>query len=212
MAEKGRVWTHILLALITAAICGLTILWLPESNLYNQLTIAMGYLSLALIAFTLIIGPWRILRAHSIPLNINYRRDVGIWAAITGVLHVIFGLQVHMGGRILLYFFKPGADGYRPLINLFGISNYIGAIATFILGLLLVISNDVSLRYLKRTRWKPLQQLNYLLFILVTGHTFGYQLIISRARALIGLAFGLALLVIAMQGVGFFLYRQRQLQ
>jgi len=202
-----RYLTHLFQALFTAAGCYLAFLLKPNVQLVQQLTLGFGYVSLILIVFTLLIGPWRILRQRRNPVSVNLRRDVGIWAGISGVLHVLFGFQVHLKGQILLYFFKPYGEEYKPLLNLFGISNYIGAIATLILILLMSLSNDISLRWLKGGRWKFLQRFNYLLFILVVAHTLGYQVVVKREPTMMLIAIGLTLLVLAMQSLGFFSYQ-----
>lgn len=202
----GRSLTHLVLAVFTGAGCYIAFLLKPDARLIQLLALGFGYISLILIFITLLIGPWTILRQRRKPLNTNLRRDVGIWAAISGILHVVFGFQVHMKGKILLYFLKPDGEGYKPLLNLFGVSNYIGAIGTLILVLLLSLSNDFSLRWLKGRRWKFLQRFNYLLFVLALTHTLGYQIVAKRESIMMFIVIGLTILVLAIQNLGFFLY------
>ena len=206
LAKRRRFLTHLLLAFFTVAGCYIAFLLKSDARLVRQLTLGFGYVSLILLMFTLLIGPWKVLRQHRNPVSINLRRDVGIWAGISGVLHVLFGFQVHMKGQVLLYFLKPDGEVYKPLLNLFGMSNYIGAIATLILLLLLALSNDLSLRWLKRRRWKFLQRFNYLSFILVLAHTLSYQVIAKREYSIVVIVLGLTSVVFVMQSLGFFLY------
>ena len=49
-------------------------------------------MSLCLLCVTLLIGPLNLLRKRLNPVNIELRRDTGIWAGITGCLHVVFAL------------------------------------------------------------------------------------------------------------------------
>src|SRR5919199_1483700 len=65
----------------------------------QRLSIATGYVALALLALTLAVGPVRALTRRRLPLSIDLRRDVGICTAILGLAHVVLGLQVHFGGR-----------------------------------------------------------------------------------------------------------------
>ena len=178
------------------------------------LTIGLGYAALVYLALTLLIGPWQLIvqaRKRS-PVNSYLRRDIGIWTAIAGILHVFFGIQVHLIGRPWLYFLEEGASGFRVRLNLFGVSNYVGLFATLVLLLLLLISNDLALRKLKGRWWKFLQRFNYALFLLVVAHTFGYQLVAERSIFLVSSTIGLVMLVLALQTVGFYLYRTRMKQ
>jgi sulfoxide reductase heme-binding subunit YedZ len=175
----------------------------------HVLTIVLGYLALGLLAVSLVIGPLGLLGRRRNPVNISLRRDIGIWVGVTGLGHVLCGLQVHLGGQILLYFVQERAGRLVPLLNLFGISNDLGLLATVLLLFLLALSNDLALRRLRGPRWKWLQRTNYLLFLLVVLHTFGYQLLIQREAPFVWLAVGLVATVLLAQAGGLLLYRAR---
>lgn len=174
------------------------------------LAIASGYLALFYLVVTLLIGPIQLFRKKQKrnPVNINLRRDIGIWTALIGIVHVISGFQVHLQGQILLYFFYDTAD-YLPRFNLFGTSNYLGLLATVVLLTLLVLSNDLTLRRLKARRWKNLQRLNYGLIILVVAHTIGYESLVNQGFRVQSFTLVLILLVLAFQVFGYFLTRER---
>ena len=204
--DPDRVRTHLLLGAITVAGCGLTYALQPRFWPVLTLTIAFGYLALFFLAVTLLIGPLQLVRRRRNPVNIHSRRDIGIWAAGTGCLHVVFGLQNHLGGQILAYFFTP-AGGLR--LDLLGVSNDLGAAATVILVGLAVLSNNWTLRRLRGPRWKFWQRFNYALFLLVLAHTLGYQTAMPREpimRPLVGL---LALSILAVQLWGRYRYVNR---
>jgi methionine sulfoxide reductase heme-binding subunit len=204
--DADRARTHLLLGAITAAGCTLTYVLQPRFWPTLTLTIAFGYLALLFVAVTLLIGPLQLVRRRRNPVNIHSRRDAGIWAGLTGCLHVVFGLQGHLGGQILAYFLSP-AGGLR--LDLLGVSNNLGAAATVILVGLVVLSNDWTLRRLRGPRWKFWQRFNYALFLLVLAHTLGYQLVMPRdpiMRPLVGL---LALGILAAQLWGRYRYRSR---
>jgi hypothetical protein len=86
------------------------------------------------------------------------RRDVGIWVGLLATLHTIVGLTVHLRGRMWMYFLKTQHPP-RIQMSLFGFSNYIGAVATIVFIVLLVISNDLSIRKLGTSRWKSISAL-----------------------------------------------------
>ncbi len=122
-----------------------------------------GYVSIILLAITLLIGPLNIYAKRLNPVSTDLRRDVGIWCGLTGLPHVVVGIQVHMG-NIWLYFFRAvrGEDSYKFRDDLFGFTNYIGLLAGLLLVVLLLLSNNISIRWLKSKRWKSIQQWNYI--------------------------------------------------
>jgi sulfoxide reductase heme-binding subunit YedZ len=93
------------------------------------------------------------------------------------MLHTAIGLCVHLRGRPWLYFVYQPSEGHTfPLRHdIFGFANYTGSIATIILLLLFVTSNDYALRRLGTPRWKQLQRWNYVLFLFALLHTIAYQ-------------------------------------
>jgi sulfoxide reductase heme-binding subunit YedZ len=204
--NPDRVRTHLLLGAITVAGCALTYGLQPRFWPALTFTIAFGYLALLFLAVTLLIGPSRLLWRRRNPVNIDSRRDSGIWAGLTGCLHVVFGLQVHLGGKILAYFFTPAGD---LRLDLLGVSNDLGAAATVILVGLVALSNNWTLRRLRGPRWKFWQRFNYALFLLVLAHTLGYQTVMPRdpiMRPLVGV---LALGILAAQLWGRYRYANR---
>jgi sulfoxide reductase heme-binding subunit YedZ len=207
----ARLLTHLVLAAITLVSAYAAHRYVPYAEPAYFLTIGMGYLSLALIGVSLVIGPLNLLWRRHNPVNIDLRRDVGIWAGLTGCLHVVCGFQIHMQGQVLLYFLQPRMNGgFRLLTNPFGLANDVGLIATILLILLLVISNDLSLRRLKGRRWKSLQRYNYLLFALAVLHTFVYQTISHRDHFFTALALAVTALTLLAQLIGITLYRARR--
>ncbi|MCC6617176.1 MAG: ferric reductase-like transmembrane domain-containing protein [Anaerolineae bacterium] len=205
----SRLRNHIALALISlAGIASIKIFYVPRGGLDYVITIGAGYVALLLIGVSLIIGPvWLIVRRKN-PVNVFLRRDVGIWAGITGLLHVGFGLFLNARGNILSNFLRLDADGLpRLLLEGRGLSNYIGLIATILLIVLLLTSNDLMLRRLKGKRWKTVQRLNYALAVLALVHTLIYQQASSREPPFADLTLMLTLIVLIWQLTGMLLYR-----
>jgi methionine sulfoxide reductase heme-binding subunit len=145
-------------------------------------SMSSGYTALALLVFTLAIGPYRALRGSTTSLSNDLRRDVGIWACLWSVFHTVMGLQVHMRGKMAEYFLTPGEGPVftRLRSDLFGSANYTGLFATALVILLAILSNDQSLRLLGAHTWKRLQQTNYLCFALVLVHAVLFQLVETR--------------------------------
>jgi sulfoxide reductase heme-binding subunit YedZ len=206
-----RVMTHLLLGGIVMALYLLIAIFIPRGKQAGFLIVALGYLSLSLIFVTLLIGPLNLLRLRHNPVNIDLRRDVGIWAGITGCWHVLLVFRgTLLNDQILRYFLQTGCCGYTPLLNVFGISNDLGLFATLLLILLLALSNAVSLRVLKGKRWKQLQRLTYPLVLLAVAHTFGYQYLNLRGPFLLVLLIIPIVIVLACQGLGIVLTLSRQ--
>ena len=210
LGDPKRILTHVILGAITLAGCWLFINLKPDFSLDRQITLGTGYVALLFLVFTLIYGPWRLMSQSKNPVNFYLRRDVGIWTAITGLLHVFYGFKLHMGGQILAYFFAFRDGVAVPLINSFGMANWTGLLATLVLILLLLLSNDLSLRMLKGKLWKFLQNFNYGLIVLVIVHTLVFQVIVKRETWLTWTVLGLAALVLGMQLIGISIYRSRQ--
>jgi hypothetical protein len=110
-----RVLTHLLLGGMTLALFLLIAILIPRGKQSIFLVIALGYLSLFLVFITLVLGPLNLLRLRRNPVNIDVRRDIGIWAGITGCLHVLLVIRgTVLNGQILLYFLQRGCCGYTP--------------------------------------------------------------------------------------------------
>ncbi len=214
--NTNRRISHLLLALFSLAGCGLTSLYAPSSTISEILSIGTGYVALILLFATLLIGPLNLLRKRRNPVNIDLRRDVGIWSGITGLLHVVFSLQLNLADDIPSYFFQKAPNNFLPRLDLFGVSNYVGLGATLILIMLLMTSNQLSLSWLKGKRWKAVQQFNYFLIFLVLLHTFGYQALSLREGVFTYATIAISLLVLAAQLTGIVVTmcrdRQRQIQ
>jgi methionine sulfoxide reductase heme-binding subunit len=175
-----------------------------------RLTSATGYVGLGLLGLTLLVGPANLLVHRRTPISTYLARDVGIWAAIMSVIHVIVGLFVHgppapLLKRILFYFFAPNG---APLINNFGWGNWTGLLATIIVVGLFAISSDYALRKLKARNWKNLQRLNYALFMLVIVHAIFYGVL--RITSIPTLLFALIVIIVFVgQTLGILLWRGR---
>ena len=199
-----RLLRHAGLAVGSAGAAAAVAAFLPEGTLMFRASMATAYVGLALVAATLLIGPVNVLLSKRNPVTTDLRRDVGIWAALVTLLHVVLGLQVHLVGRPWLYFVWP-FDRARLLpirYDPWGVANHAGLAATLILMLLLTLSNDAALRRLGAVRWKSLQRWNYAGFSLVVVHGAIYQVVERRSGGWISLFVFTVALVAAGQAAG----------
>jgi sulfoxide reductase heme-binding subunit YedZ len=179
----------------------------PSDDWIFLLSMATAYVGLALLATTLLFGPLNVLRGRPTPTNADLRRDVGIWAGIVAVAHVVVGLQVHQRGRMWRYFLVPSTEWPDRLLPLrfdpFGMANWTGLAAGFVLVGLLALSNDLALRRLGGPRWKAFQRWNYAGAGLVVFHGILYQMIENRSLPWVVLLAGTAAITAAIQVAGF---------
>lgn len=194
---------HIVLALVSALVIYLLFGSLDSKDVLFKLSMATAYVSLLWLVVSLGIGPWNLLRRRPNPISSYLRRDFGIWAGIIAVIHVVVGLQVHMGGRIWVYFFYPEPHTIPLRHDLFGLTNYAGLAATLILLLLLTISNNRSLRAVGATRWKSLQRWNYAVAILTVLHGIVYQWLEKRQIGFVLLYGAIVLAGVLIQFIGY---------
>jgi methionine sulfoxide reductase heme-binding subunit len=179
-----------------------------DRSSWRRLTTATGYVALALLALTLLIGPANLLLRRRNPVSSYLRRDVGAWTALFSGAHVVVSLKVHGSGAIgdFLHFFL--VDG-EPLTNSFGWGNWTGLAALVVVAGLLALSSDAALRRLKARNWKRLQRFNYALFALVVVHAFFYGALLRETSSYTILLGLIVIAVLAGQLVGVWLFRRR---
>lgn len=182
---QRRLWRHHLpLALLSVAVAGLLYFTRPYPDVITRLSFSTAWPALVLLTVTLLIGPWRTLRGKAPVLSQDLRRDIGIWGGSLGVLHAVIGNCEHLRGRPWLYYiYEKTQEHLLPIRHdVFGFSNYTGLFAGLLLLLLLVTSNDASLRKYGGSQWKSLQRWNYACFVLTALHTFGYLIGIQSLK------------------------------
>ena len=196
---------HLFLLLATAVAVFLLYITCPYRDVVTRLSFSTAYPALILLVITLCIGPWKLLQDQRTPVSSDLRRDVGIWAGILGIFHTVIGLCVHLRGRPWLYFVYQPSEGHTfPLRHdIFGFANYTGSIATIILLLLFVTSNDYALRRLGTPRWKQLQRWNYVLFLFALLHTIAYQIMEKQRVPFVAIVVSCGAITLTLQLLGF---------
>jgi sulfoxide reductase heme-binding subunit YedZ len=202
-----RIKRHLWLALLAFAIVSLAYTATPPPDVRHRASMATAYAGLVFLCWSLWLGPWNVLRRRPNPVSFDLRRDIGIWAGLLAVLHTVVGLTVHLRGRMWMYFFKT----LHPLAlqnTQFGFANYTGLVAALLFCMLLVLSNDASLRWLRRRRWKSLQRWSYAAFVLTAAHGIAYQLVEKRRWPWVLVFAGLLTGATALQISGFLRVRR----
>lgn len=168
---------HLPLFAISAATVFALYITRPYADTITKISFSTAYPALVLLAITLLVGPWNLLRGKRTPISSDLRRDVGIWGGILALIHTGIGQNVHLRGRPWLYYVY-GHQGHHTFPirhDLFGFANYTGAISALLIIALLATSNNYSLRVLGTPRWKQLQRWNYFAFALAGAHAIDYQ-------------------------------------
>jgi sulfoxide reductase heme-binding subunit YedZ len=180
---------------------------LPPPDVRHRVSMASAYVAIIYLVISLAIGPYRVSRNLPNPISFDLRRDIGIWVGLLATLHTIVGLTVHLRGRMWMYFLKT-LHPPRFQMSLFGFANYVGAIATLVFLLLLLISNDLSLGSLGTSRWKYIQRWSYIASALTVIHGFAYQYVEKRETGWVAVLAVAAVVATSVQIVGLVLVRR----
>ncbi len=149
--------------------------WVPEMRLWK----AVGDAAYALLVLTLVLGPLGKL-IPSMRRWGRWRRQLGIWFAITATLHGVLILNGWARWSLrgfLGYEFIPQLGREARMEPGFGLANLIGIAALFLALLLAATSSDAALKRLGRTSWTWLHRLSHTILVLSLLHG-GYYLFI----------------------------------
>ena len=111
----------------------------PPLTTIPFITYTSGYLSIFLIALSMLLGPVNLILKQKNPISSYIRRDIGIFGGILGIVHSVVGLFMHFTGKPWLYFVKEVEDGFSISFGNFGLANYTGLLGFLILIFLLFI-------------------------------------------------------------------------
>ena len=172
-----RLKNHYLPLISLVLIAGL-IFYFKRTNIgtISLITQASGYISLVILAISLVLGSINLLLKHKNLISTYLRRDISIIGGGLAVTHSIAGLFVHLRGKTWLYFLNQTENGYSLRLDNFGLANYSGLISALIIMLLLITSNDYLIKKLNPGNWKKIQRLSYFMFILTLIHCYFYRI------------------------------------
>lgn len=208
---KGRLLKHYLVfSLLTIIPAVILFIFRGRRDLITYCAWSTGYLSVVLLAFTLVIGPLKLIRKLKNPLSTYFRRDIGIFAGVLAIVHSVTGLFVHLRGKMFLYFFKESESGYSIRFDSFGLANYTGLISAGLIIILLITSNDKTIIWLTPGKWKNIQRLSYLMFVLVLVHSYFYWVGGKNKDLLFYFYLPLMLVIVIMQFAGVIIHIRKQ--
>ncbi len=163
----------------------------------DRLSLLTAWLCFALLVAALSIGPWRALRTGQRVLNDLLRRDLGIWAALTGLAHLVVATGVVLQAAYFRTYITGPPDS--PLPGWAGWIGTLSIVAGYLVGLLflilLALSNHWSLARLGPARWKRLQGAAIVALFLTIAHGVVFQVIEGRTGG------WLAALVVVSAGI-----------
>lgn len=205
-----RITHHLALAGINGAALAAAMVSGPAEQWPDQVSIVTAYLCLGLLCAGLAIGPARAFRTGRPSVNLYLRRDIGIWAALTGLAHLVIATALSMTpGYMETFVDNAGVPPSQVIrMELFTWSTIAGLVVGVLLLVLLGLSNDKSLRWVGPRWWKRLHRLSYLAFALTAAHGIAFQALESRTGALIAVVILASLVVLVLQITGSFSVRQ----
>ena len=148
----------------------------------DRVSLLTAWLCFGLLVSTLGFGPWQVLRTGQPLVNNLLRRDLGIWTAITGLVHLaVATAEVMQPAYFSAYILGPPEAPMPGWLGWISTASIVGGYVVGLLFLLLLgLSNDRSLRKLGTARWKKLQGAATVAFLLAVAHGVVFQVIEGR--------------------------------
>jgi len=150
--------------------------WSPEMRFWR----AVGDSGFILLVLTLSLGSLSVLfPKFFIPLK-SWRRELGIWTALTVLLHTFLIFKGWFSWDLMSmlgYEYIPELERYARLEPGFGLANLLGLVALFFLLLLLATSTAKAVSYLGSRAWKYLHSSVNIIFYLVVLHVAYFMFI-----------------------------------
>ena len=205
-------WQHHVAIGLFSIVTGVASYVQEDGGVLDKLSIATAYICLFLLAFALLTGPVNVLRTGRPLINNYLRRDIGIWAAINGIIHLLVATYLSMTPEYLDSYVKISTDAMDTQTRggLFLWGSLIAYLVGILLVMLLAISNNKAMHWLGVRWWKRLQRMAYLVFIFTVIHAWAFQLLEARDPLLTGLLLLLTLLVVGLQLVAFVVMKRSQ--
>lgn len=179
MLKENLLLRHTLMG--TVALSFVLIFWMsrPEWTEEMRLWRAVGDGAFMMLFLTLVVGPMAKLWGWARQL-VPWRRETGIWFGLLSLVHGILTLTGWVKWDLNLFF------GYEFVAQLgrnvriepgFGLANLLGLAALFWTLVLTATSSNWAMRKLGGSSWKWLHNGAYIVFYLVTFHSFYFLFI-----------------------------------
>jgi methionine sulfoxide reductase heme-binding subunit len=170
--HRRKLFRHLVLAAVSAAL--VWVFWQTRSNWVAEMRLwkALGDAAYVLLLVALSLGPL----SKLIPSTrgwLRWRRQVGIWFALTATVHsflILNGWALWSLRRFLGYEFIPQLGREARLEPGFGLANIIGSVALVLAMVLAATSSDLALRRLGRPAWSWLHRLAQTVLVLALLH------------------------------------------
>lgn len=200
-----RLISHLTLILVTLVAFYVSSLILDSGSQTDAISITSAYLCLSYLVIALLIGPLTVIRKGRSPSNSYIRRDIGIWAALNGLLHFYLANVLSMNTEYLDYYISnfphPPSAEIRNSLYMWG--TIVGYLVALLFILLLSLSNDWAVRKVGIKWWKRLQQTAYLIFIFTVVHAFAFQVLEDRQKIWMLVIAFLSVIVVWLQIRGY---------
>lgn len=210
-ASPGRWQHHVLLAASSLITFGIVAVLGFGNTLLDDLSLASAYICLLLMAVALSLGPLRVLRSNPLALNIYWRRDIGIWSGLAGLVHLLVATELSMNQSYMAVYVNLSTRGLSDVMrmDLFSWGSVVGFLVGILVLLLLVLSNNKIMNLLGATWWKRLQRIAYPAFMLTVLHGFAFQALEARSIFLVVTLFAVLIGVLTLQVTGFMAVKKR---
>jgi DMSO/TMAO reductase YedYZ heme-binding membrane subunit len=177
----NRLRRHLFLALTTTWLL-VASLYLPYASLWERISVASAWICMTFLCGAFLIGPIYRIEGRTPRLNIYIRRDLGIWGALTGLVHFVAGNFVAMNPLYVGSFVRvaPVPPDVAVREQLFSGGAILGLLIAIIFLLLLAISSDWALRGLGPKIWKRLQRSAHLALWFTVAHGIAFQMLEAR--------------------------------
>lgn len=207
-----RARRHFTLLVFVAGGVSIAVFGAAPETATDRVSIVTAYQFMILMMAVLTIGPLRTMRTGRTAVNIHVRRDIAIWLGISGMLHFFAGTVQSMNPRYVGMYVELGSEDptatLRPELFMWAV--VAGIVILLLLMLLLALSNDRSIIRVGKRWWKRIHRMSYVIFLLTIAHAFAFQFLEYRARWLVIMTLTVALLVVAVQGIGFASVRRKR--
>lgn len=155
------------------------LIWLTRDGFVenHRLWRAVGDTSFILLFLTLVIGPVAKIWQSAMKM-LSWRRELGIWFALTAAIHGFLILNGGMQWNIYIllgYVFVKEQNKWIMLRSSLGIANILGLIALFWSLVLAVTASDKAVNYLGITSWKWLHNLANVVFYTASLHVLSFM-------------------------------------
>lgn len=194
----GRWRNHLMLSGVSVLVFLVAQFGSPAESAADHLSIATAWLCAGLVAAALLLGPYLRIKSDRQIVNHYVRRDIGLWSALTALIHFVVAVDVSMSPTYMSVYvhITDTALSLEWRDRLFSWGSMLGTVAGLLLMVLAAISNDKLLVKLGQKNWKKIQGLAYPAFLLTMLHGLAFQLLESRTSMLIALLVVLTLVVI----------------